>query len=184
MKYLIGLVVLSAIILPAEFVIPLSIIAMIIYATIDKSLLKIFRRKSVYFLFTIVVILQPMIIGEQNNQLFGITFSTEALLNGLGMFCRAIIIISSITLLNRTTDRENIKAFWKRRGLEEFDNVLHKAEEILPNIKSEFNKVRKENTSIRTLLKNPAELTAKMIYPLLHKSENLIANNRFNEEIK
>lgn len=184
MKYLIGLVVLSAIILPAEFVIALSILVMIFYTTIDKSLLKIFRRKSVYFLFTIVVILQPMIIGDQVNEIMGISYSAEALINGLGMFFRAIVIISSITLLNRTTSRENIKAFWKRRGLEEFDNVMHKAEEILPNIKSEFNKVRKENTSIRTLLKNPAELTAKMIYPLLHRSEKLIVNNRLKEEIK
>lgn len=182
MKYLIGLVVISAIILPAEFVIPLSIFVMIFYTTIDKSLLKIFRRKSVYFLFTIVVILQPMIIGDQVNDIMGISYSAEALINGLGMFFRAIVIISSITLLNRTTSRENIKAFWKRRGLEEFDNVMHKAEEILPNIKTEFKKVKKENSSVKTLLKNPAEQLAKMIYPLLYKPENLAANNRINEE--
>lgn len=182
MKYLIGLIILSAIIFPAEFVIPLSIIAMIVYSQIDKSLLRLFRRKSIYFLFTIVVIIQPMIIGEQINQLFEITFSAEVLLNGLGMFSRAIVIISSITLLNRTTNRENVKAFWKRRGLEEFDNVLSKAEEILPNIKAEFSKVRKENNSVKTLLKNPAALLAKMIYPLLHKPEKLATNNRINEE--
>lgn len=182
MKYLIGLVVFSAIILPAEFVIPLSIIAMIIYSQIDISLLRLFRRKSIYFLFTIVVITQPMIIGEQNNQLLGITFSAEALLNGLGMFFRAVVIISSITLLNRKTNRENVKEFWKRRGLEEFENVLSKAEEILPNIKSEFNKVRKENISMKTALKNPAEQMAKMIYPLLHKPKNLATINRINEE--
>lgn len=182
MKYLIGLVVLSAIILPAEFLIPLSIITMIVYSQIDISLLRLFRRKSIYFLFTIVVIIQPMIIGEQNNQLFGITYSAEAFLNGLGMFCRAVVIISSITLLNRKTNRENVKAFWKRRGLEEFDNVLSKAEEILPNVKSELNKVRKENNSLKSALKNPAELLAKMIYPLLHKTENFATNNRINEE--
>lgn len=182
MKYLIGLVVLSAIILPAEFLIPLSIIAMIVYSHIDISLLRLFRRKSIYFLFTIVVIIQPMIIGEQTNRLFGITFSAEAFLNGLGMFCRAVVIISSITLINRKTSRDNVKAFWKRRGLEEFDNVLSKAEEMLPNVKSEFSKVRKENNSIKSALKNPAELLAKMIYPLLHKTENLAASNRINEE--
>ena len=182
MKYLIGFVVLSAVVLPAEFVIPLSIIAMIVYSQIDTSVLRLFKRKSIYFLFTIVVIIQPMIIGEQTNQLFGITFSAEAFLNGLGMFCRAIVIISSITLLDRRTTRENIKAFWKRRGLEEFDNVMRKAEEILPNVKSEFNKVRKENNSIKSALKNPAELLAKMIYPLLQKTENLVINNRINEE--
>lgn len=182
MKYFIGLVVLSAIILPAEFVIPLSIIAMIIYSQIDISLLRLFGRKSIYFLFTIVVVIQPMIIGEPVNEFLGINYSAEALLNGLGMFCRAIVIISSITLLNRNTSRENVKAFWKRRGLEEFDNVLNKAEEILPNVKSEFNKVRKENNSIKSLLKNPAELLAKMIYSLLHKPEKLATNNRVNEE--
>ncbi len=182
MKYLIGLVILSAIILPAEFVIPLSIIVMIFYSQVEISLLRLFRRKSIYFLFTIVVIIQPMVIGEQNNQLFGIAFSTEAFLNGLGMFCRAVVIISSITLLNRKTNRENVKAFWKRRGLEEFDNVLNKAEEILPNVKYEFNKVRKENNSIKSALKNPAELLAKMIYPLLHKKENLATDNRTKEE--
>ncbi|RJP63489.1 MAG: hypothetical protein C4543_00425 [Ignavibacteriales bacterium] len=155
---------------------------MIIYSQIDISLLRLFRRKSIYFLFTIVVITQPMIIGEQNNQLLGITFSAEALLNGLGMFFRAVVIISSITLLNRKTNRENVKEFWKRRGLEEFENVLSKAEEILPNIKSEFNKVRKENISMKTALKNPAEQMAKMIYPLLHKPKNLATNNRINEE--
>ncbi|MDZ7767546.1 MAG: hypothetical protein U5K00_24535 [Melioribacteraceae bacterium] len=104
-----------------------------------------------------------MIIGQQNNKLLGITFSALALINGLGMFCRAVVIISSITLLNRTTNRENINAFWKRKGLEEFDNVLHKAEEMLPSVKSEFVRIRKENNSIKTSLKNPAELMAKMI---------------------
>lgn len=183
MKYLIGLVVLSAIILPAKFVIALSIIVMIIYTRVDISLLRLFRRKSIYFLFTIVVILHPMIIGEQVDEFLGINYSAEALINGLGMFCRAIVIISSITLLNRRTSRENIKAFWKRRGLEEFDNVMHKAEEMLPNIKLEFNKVRIENTSIRTILKNPAELTARIIYSFLHKPNNLITN-KLNEEIK
>jgi len=182
MKYLIGLVVLAAIILPADFVIALSILVMIFYTTIDKSLLRIFRRKSVYFLFTIVVIIQPMIIGDQVNEIMGISYSAVALINGLGMFFRAIVIISSITLLNRTTSRENIKAFWKRRGLEEFDNVMHKAEEILPSIKTEFKKVKKENSSVKALLKNPAEQLAKMIYPLLYKPENLAANNRINEE--
>jgi hypothetical protein len=93
-----------------------------------------------------------------------------------------VVIISSITLLNRKTNRENVKAFWKRRGLEEFDNVLNKAEEILPNVKSEFSKVRKENNSIKSALKNPAELLAKMIYPLLHKKENLATDNRTKEE--
>lgn len=182
MKYLIGLVVLSAIILPAEFVIPLSVIVMVVYSQIDISLLRLFGRKSIYFLFAIVVVIQPMIIGEQNNQLFGISYSAEALLNGLGMFCRAVVIISSITLLNRKTDRENVKAFWKKRGLEEFENVFSKAEEILPNIKTEFNKVRKENNSIKSVLKNPAEQMAKIIYPLLQKPENLVTNNRINEE--
>lgn len=182
MKYLIGLVVLSVIILPAEFVILLSIIVMIVYSQTDMSLLRLFRRKSIYFLFAIVVIIQPMIIGEQTNRLFGITFSSEAFLNGLGMFCRAVVIISSITLLNRKTNRENVKAFWKRRGLEEFGNVLSKAEEILPNVKSELNKVRKENNSLKSALKNPAELLAKIIYPLLHKTESLATNNRINEE--
>ncbi len=182
MKYLIGLLMLSAIILPAGFAITLSIIAMIVYSQIDISLLRLFRRKSIYFLFTIVVIIQPMIIGEQNIQLSGINFSIEALLNGLGMFCRAVIIISSITLLNRRTNRENVKEFWKRRGLEEFENVLCKAEEILPNIKTEFNKVRKENNSMKVVLKNPSAQMAKMIYPLLHRPKNLVSNNRINEE--
>lgn len=182
MKYLIGLVVLSAIILPAEFMLPLSIIAMIIYSQIDVSILKLFKRKSIYFLFVIVVIIQPMIIGEQNNQLVGITFSAETLLNGLGMFCRAVVIISSITLINRRTNKEKIKVFWKQRGLEEFENVFSKTEEILPTIKSEFNKVKKENNSIKSVLKSPAEHTAKMIYSLLHKPENLITNNRLKEE--
>ncbi|MDZ7767545.1 MAG: hypothetical protein U5K00_24530 [Melioribacteraceae bacterium] len=51
MKYLIGLVVLSAIILPAEFVIPLSIIAMIIYSQIDVSILRLFKgSQSTFFL--------------------------------------------------------------------------------------------------------------------------------------
>lgn len=182
MKYLIGLVVLSAIILPAEFVISLSIIAMIIYSCIDISLLRLFKRKSIYFLFTIVVILQPMIIGELIDEFLGINYSAEAFINGLGMFCRAVVIISSITLLNRTTSRKNVKAFWKRRGLEEFDNVLNKAEEMLPNVKSEFDRIRKENNLFKTTLKNPSELIAKIIYPLLHKPENLTTNNRLNEE--
>jgi hypothetical protein len=42
--------------------------------------------------------------------------------------------------------------------------------------------VRKENNSIKSALKNPAELLAKMIYPLLHKKENLATDNRTKEE--
>lgn len=182
MKYLIGLVVLSVIILPAELVIAVSIIAMIVYSQIDISLLGLFKRKSIYFLFTIVVILQPMIIGEPVNKFLGLDYSADAFVNGIAMFCRAVVIISSITLINRSTSREHVKAFWKQRGLEEFDNVLQKAEEILPDIKSGFNKVRKESNSIKSVLRNPSELLAKMIYPLLHKSEKLAPNNTINEE--
>ncbi|MBU2490980.1 MAG: energy-coupling factor transporter transmembrane protein EcfT [Bacteroidetes bacterium] len=184
MKFLIPVIILTVIILPSEYVIPFGIVVMIGYAMIDSSQLHLFKRKSLYTLFTIVVIIQPMILGSPTSEVFGVSFSAEALVRGFAMFIRALVIISSITYLNRNTEKEKVKEFWKRQGMENFDVVLAKAQEVLPTIKISFSDsikaVKKEGTG-KSWLRSPAELLARLVVPLLHKSNTVIPEKKIKE---
>ncbi len=173
MKFIIPAIILMVIIFPLEIVIPFGIVVLIGYGLTDSSLLHLFKRKSIYFLFLIVVIIQPVILGDQSNEVLGVSFSAEALLRGIAMFTRAMVVISSITFLNRRTEKEKVKDFLKRQGMENFDDVLSKAHEVLPTIKSSLSnsiKAVKDEHSGAGWLKNPTELLARLVVPLLHKS--------------
>jgi len=185
MKYLIFLFVISVIVLPAKFIIPLSILIMVLYFSLDRTVLNILKRKSTLFLFAIVAIIQPILIGEPTNSMMGVSYSGLGFINGLAMFCRAIVIINSISILNRRTDKESIRYFWGKLGIEQFDAVFTKSQEQLPEIKESFSKSIK-NINGKNLLKpgksKPAEFFANLIVPFLHKSNSLSSKNNFNEE--
>ena len=185
MKYFITLMILSVFILPSTYILALSLLAMTIYFFIDSSVINFFKRSSTYLLFLIVVIIQPIVIGENTNLIFGVGYSITGLENGIAMFCRAIVIISSITILNHSTPKERVKEFWGRLGLDQFDTVFMKTQELLPEIKSTLSKsfisMVNKNSS-KAAIKNPVQFLAKLVIPFLHKPNSLITNKSVDEE--
>lgn len=182
MKQIIIIIMLTMILLPAEILIPIALTSIIAYSILDSSITCLFKRKSMYVLFMIVVIVQPLFFYESSDIPW---YFSDSFISGIAMFLRAVVIINSITLLNKRIDRAHVKSFWQNKGISEFDNVLAKAEEILPEIKHQIiNSFRgiKDSGKNKELYSNPSEFLARLIVPFLHRPNPIISNTKVDED--
>ena len=181
-KQIIISIILAMILLPAEFLIPIALLTLIVYSIIDSSIKRLFKKKSMCVLFIIVVIVQPFFLYESSETPW---YFSDSFIRGIAMFLRAVVIINSITLLNKRIDRTKVKLFWQNKGLNEFDNVLVKAEEILPEIKHQiinsFMGIKGSGKS-KGFYSNPSEFLARLIVPFLHKPNPIIPNTKVDED--
>lgn len=181
-KYIIISIMLAMILLPTKILIPVAILTIIVFGIIDSSMIKLFKRKTIYILFLIVVIVQPLFLYESSSTPW---YVSDSFILGIAMFLRAITIINSITILNKRIDRKHVQLFWQNRGLNEFDNVLVKAEEILPEIKFQIVNSFKGIKSLsknKRFYSNPSEFLARLIVPFLHKPNSIIPNTKIDED--
>lgn len=167
-------VIVSVMIFPSYLVIPLTPIVLTAYYIIYNSSLDIFKKKSTYFLFFVLVIAQPLLIGEKSSVFWILNYNKEILIKGLGMFNRAIVIINSIKILNCAAEETSIKKFWTQIGFGEFENVLSKTHEVLPAVKKALNEsfiqIRKSGSIWKCFL-NPSDTAARLIVSLLTASQ-------------
>jgi hypothetical protein len=172
MNYLILSSMISVTLMPVNMIFPFSIVILLFYILIDSSVINYFKRKSTYFLLVILVVIQPILIGESTHSILGIGYSFTGFENGISMFFRAAVIIGSITIMNHKTKTNNLQKFLKRIGFVQFEDVLKKAEEVLPQTRITLMKsieTVKQNNSVKKKWHNPAELFARIIVQLLHK---------------
>jgi hypothetical protein len=172
-KYFILASLFSVTLLPAKIVIPLSIVILIFYFFVEPFVTNYFKRNSTYILFIVLVVIQPLLIGESTQSFLGIEYSAIGFENGITMFLRASVIITSITIINRKTKTDSLHRILKRIGFVQFEDVLKKAEEVLPQTRAALAKsinVIRESSSIKKNLHNPSEIIARILVQLLHKT--------------
>lgn len=157
-KYFIFVTFLAALFIPAEYTLYFFPLAFLYLLYLDSKLFRFLKRISFIVLIFILLILQPLLIGEKDFSIIGIGFSSSAFFNGLMMILRAVIMISSISYLSKTADRRKIQRFFSRIGIRHFDEILSHSQKLFPLLKEKTREFISATDKKRIL--NPLDLTA------------------------
>lgn len=157
-KYFVIVIFLAALLITAEYTLYFFPLALLYLLYLDSKLFRFLKRISFIVLILILIILQPLLIGEKDLSIIGIGFSSTAFYNGLMMILRAVIMISSISYLSKTADRKKIQRLFSRIGMRHFDEILDQSQKLFPLLKERIREFISATDRKRIL--NPLDLTA------------------------
>ncbi|HSL90670.1 MAG TPA: hypothetical protein VK870_15305 [Ignavibacteriaceae bacterium] len=157
-KYFIIVIFLAALIIPAGYTLYFFPLAFLYLLYLDSKLFRFLKRISFIVLILLLLILQPLLIGEKDFSIIGIGFSSTAFYNGLMMILRAVLMISSISYLSKTADRKKIQRIFSRIGISHFDEILDHSQKLFPLLKEKSREFISATDKKRIL--NPLDLTA------------------------
>jgi energy-coupling factor transporter transmembrane protein EcfT len=168
-KYLVILIFVAALFIPRQYAFYFFPAAIFYILYLDIHLFRFIRRFSFLLLVIILLLLQPLIVGEKDLLFLGIKISSNGLSNGLIMVLRAVVMIPAISYLSKTADRKQLQKLFSKIGIQHFDQVLDQSQKLFPLLKEKSREFFV--TTDRKKIFNPLELTAQF-FAFLIKSTN------------
>jgi len=160
-KYLVTIIFIAALFIPLDFSFYFFPTAILYLIFLDIHLFHFLRGISFLLFILILLMVQPMIIGEKDFLLMGIKFSTAGFYNGLLMIFRAVVMIPAINYLSKTANRKKLQSLFTKLGIENYDEILDHSQILFPLLKV---KTREFFTTVeRKKIFNPIELTAQLL---------------------
>lgn len=158
-KYLVFSIFIFALFIPREYAFYYFPAAILYILVLDIQLFRFIKRISFLLLVIIIMILQPLVIGEKDFLFFGIRLSSTGFYNGLIMVLRAVVMIPIITYLSKTADKKKLQMVFSKIGIQQFDEILDQSQKLFPLLKE---KSREFFVAMdRKMIFNPIELTAQ-----------------------
>lgn len=160
-KYLVIIIFAATLFIPFDYAVyffPATIIYLIF---LDIHLFKFVRKLSFLMLVFILILLQPIVLGEKDYLMLGIKISTNGFYNGLIMILRAVVMIPAINYLSKTSDRRNLQKLFARLGIRQYDEILDHSQKLFPLLKE---KTKEFFTTVeRKKIFSPIEFTAHFL---------------------
>lgn len=95
-----------------------------------------FRYVKFWSLFLIILFIFPFFTGTQDAEIFGISYSVERLQQTVVMMVRSILIFLIMQVLTYKLQVRQLRSFFKRIGLLQFEETAGQSLEFMPKIKS------------------------------------------------
>lgn len=168
-KYFILVISVTSLFIPREYAFYFFPLAILYILYVDIKLYRFFKKFSFLILVLILIILQPLIIGEKDFLFIGIKLSSNGFYNGLIMILRAVVMIPAISYLSKTTDRKKLQKAFSKIGIQHFDEILDHSQNLFPLLKEKSREFFV--TTNRKKILNPIEFTAQF-FAFLIKSTN------------
>lgn len=180
-KYLVLLIFITALFIPNDYALYFFPAAILFLLLLDLHLFRFVLRISFLLLIFLLIILQPLIIGDKNFIILGIKISSEGFYNGIIMVLRAVVMIPSVTYLLKISDKTRLKDLFVKFGIHNFDEILDHSQKLFPLLRmqsKEFFK-KKEHNKYYNPIEFTAQFTAFLIratytYQNKSKGENVI----------
>jgi len=175
-KYLVIITFITALLIPRDYAFYFFPPAVLYLMFLDIHLFCFLRRISFLLFVIILLIVQPMVIGEKDFLLLGIKFSTSGFYNGLIMIFRAVVMIPAINYLSKTAGRKKLQSLFAKLGLKNYDEILDHSQKLFPLLKEKtkefFTKAERKNFF------NPIELSAQLLAFLIKASHSYTAKTK------
>ncbi|MBI5475080.1 MAG: hypothetical protein HY961_22275 [Ignavibacteriae bacterium] len=157
------------IVLPRELLPAACALTIALFWCVDRSV--VFRLKHASFLIMagLLIVVQPLLVGEPDASVLVIRYSTAALKNGIAMTLRAAIVMMTFGSLMRQLKGSSVTRVWERVGLQDFPSVFSHAHTQLPRMKSSLQQLVRTDwkKNCRLLVHHPVELCARGLVGLL-----------------
>ena len=137
-KYLVIITFITALLIPRDYAFYFFPPAVLYLMFLDIHLFCFLRRISFLLFVIILLIVQPMVIGEKDFLLLGIKFSTSGFYNGLIMIFRAVVMIPAINYLSKTAGRKKLQSLFAKLGLKNYDEILDHSQKLFPLLKGKL----------------------------------------------
>ena len=160
-KYLVIIIFAATPFIPFDYAVYFFPAAIPYLIFLDIHLFKFVRKLSFLLFVFILILLQPIILGEKDFLMLGIKISTNGFYNGLIMILRAVVMIPAISYLSKTADRKRLQKLFAKLGIKQFDEILEHSQKLFPLLKE---KTKEFFTTVeRKKIFNPIEFTAHFI---------------------
>jgi len=173
-RYIVFIIFITAFIIPREYSIYFFPVAILYIFLLDRKLLRFLFKRSFLLIVLILLILQPLFVGEKDFLFAGIKLSSEGFYNGIFMIFRAAVVIPAISYLSRGIEIKKFQKFFSRVGIKNYDEVFDHSQQIFPILKE---KTKEYFTLNKKKITNPIEFIAQFIALLMKTSENHISNS-------
>lgn len=130
---------------------------------LDKKVFYMIKNKTMLFLFGVLVLLQPFLLGNKDIILFGLGISSSGLIAGLSMFIRGVLVISAFQIINKTLPKESVFGFWKLIGVSNFTEVFDESKLLFPKLSSRIKAYTNDKNKIKFIITSPLTLIAEVI---------------------
>lgn len=180
-RYLLIFIIIASIFLPKLWLIYISPLFAVTVILIEKKSVKMIKNKTILILFVLLVLLQPILLGEKDITFYLINISSHTFISGLSMFIRAIFIITTFQILNRTVPKEKLFGFWKIIGVTDFNEAFDVTRSLFPKLKERMISVVNQKRKF-SILKSPLTVIAEIIALTMNEAHSSgIQNSRGNE---
>ena len=175
-KFLLTSIILMSIFLPQHLLIYISPLLIAALLLMDYKWIRFVKNKTILFLFVLLVIIQPVLIGEKDILFWGIGISSASFISGLSMFLRGVLVISTFQTINRTMPKEKLFGFWKIIGIMNFDEVFETAKLIFPKLRKRVLSAIGQSKK-RIYLKSPLTIIAEIIALTMNEAHSAEVEN-------
>lgn len=178
-RYTVIVIFLTAFIIPREYSIYFFPAAILYILLLDKELFRFLFKRSILSIVIILLLLQPLLVGEKDILFAGIKLSSEGFYNGIFMMFRAAVVIPLISYLSRGIEIKKFQKLFGRIGIKDYDEVFVHSQQIFPILKE---KTKEYVTVHRKKIINPLEFCAQFIALLIRTSKNHLLNSKEDEK--
>ncbi len=174
-KYLVIIILVATLFIPFDYAIYFFPATIIYLVFLDIHLFKFVRKLSFLILVFILILLQPIVLGEKDYLMLGIKISSIGFYNGLIMTLRAVVMIPAISYLSKTADRKKLQRLFDKLGTRHYDEILDHSQKLFPLLKE---KTKEFFTTVeRKKIFNPIEFTAQFIAFLIKATTTYTPKN-------
>lgn len=127
-------VFIGAILSPLPWLAVTVAVAVIAAVVLDRRVLFCLKRPSLWGIFLLITVGQPLLLGSPDAVFAGIPYSTASLAAGIGMSLRGVLMIVLFGFVSVRMRHLSMAGMWSQIGLHEFAEAFAQAEMLLPRI--------------------------------------------------